>query len=34
MSLSEAKSIASEKGLDLMEMGKKGNIVIIKILDY
>ncbi|MCH2188279.1 translation initiation factor IF-3 [Candidatus Gracilibacteria bacterium] len=34
MSLSEAKQKASDLELDLMEMGKKGDITIIKMLDY
>jgi len=34
MSMKEARNIASEKGLDLMEMWKKWDITIIKILDY
>ena len=34
MSFSEAKNIASERELDLMEIWKKDNVVIIKILDY
>lgn len=34
MSMKEARNIASEKGLDLMEMWKSWDITIIKILDY
>ncbi len=34
MTLSEAKTIAAEKGLDLMEMWKNGDTTIVKILDY
>jgi len=34
MSLKEAKALASEKKLDLMEMWKKGDITIVKLLDY
>lgn len=34
MTLNEAKSRASEEGLDLMEMGKNGDVTIIKMLDY
>jgi len=34
MSMKEARAIASEKNLDLMEMWKKWDITIIKILDY
>ncbi len=34
MSLKEAKKIASEKELDLMEIWKKEDITIVKMLDY
>ena len=34
MSLAEAKVISKEKNLDLMEMWKKWDITIVKILDY
>lgn len=34
MSLSEAKTLAKEKALDLMEMGKKWELTIVKLLDY
>ncbi|MDP2090256.1 MAG: translation initiation factor IF-3 [Candidatus Gracilibacteria bacterium] len=34
MSLSDAKAIAAEQGLDLMEIGKTPELSIIKILDY
>jgi len=34
MSMKEARIIASEKSLDLMEIWKKWDITIIKILDY
>jgi len=34
MSLRDAKTKAREEGLDLMEMWKKWNITIVKILDY
>jgi len=34
MSLSQAKEIAEEKELDLMEMGKNGDLTIVKLLDY
>ena len=34
MSMKEARNIASEKSLDLMEMWKSWDVTIIKILDY
>ncbi len=34
MNMKEARNIASEKSLDLMEMWKKWDITIVKILDY
>ena len=34
MDMREARTMASEQSLDLMEMGRKGDITIIKILDY
>lgn len=34
MSLAEAKDIARDKSLDLMEMGRKWDVTIVKILDY
>jgi len=34
MLMKEARSIATEKNLDLMEMWKKWDVTIIKILDY
>ncbi|MCD5375393.1 translation initiation factor IF-3 [Candidatus Gracilibacteria bacterium] len=34
MSLSEALSKAREQELDVMEMGKKDNITLVKIIDY
>jgi len=34
MNMKEARNLASEKELDLMEMWKKWDITIIKILDY
>jgi len=34
MSLKEAKALASQKELDLMEIWKKENISIVKMLDY
>lgn len=34
MSLKEAREKAEERGLDLMEIGRKDDVVIVKILDY
>ncbi|NDK08292.1 translation initiation factor IF-3 [Candidatus Gracilibacteria bacterium] len=34
MSLKEASEKASENGLDLMEIGRKDDLVIVKILDF
>ena len=34
MSFKEAQAIASERWLDLMEIGKRDDITLIKILDY
>lgn len=34
MSLSEAKAIAAEKELDLMEIWKNGDVSIVKMIDY
>ncbi|QFR38717.1 translation initiation factor IF-3 [Candidatus Gracilibacteria bacterium 28_42_T64] len=34
MSINEARVRAEEQSLDLMEMGKSGDVAIVKILDY
>jgi translation initiation factor IF-3 len=34
MSFRDARNLASEKELDLMEIWKKGDVVIVKMLDY
>ncbi|MFK7780164.1 MAG: translation initiation factor IF-3 [Candidatus Gracilibacteria bacterium] len=34
MSLREARTMATEKELDLMEIGKNGEVSIVKMLDY
>ena len=34
MMLSEAREKATAEGLDLMEIGRNGDITIVKILDY
>ncbi len=34
MSLAQAKDIARDRGLDLMEMWRKADVVIVKVLDY
>jgi translation initiation factor IF-3 len=34
MTLKEAREKAEERGLDLMEIGRKDDVTIVKILDY